>query len=64
VHSLGFTLDEVSRILKSAGVSYALNLDGGGSSGIISSGGFWNIPSDGLERPVSYGIGAFQRRGR
>ena len=64
VHSVGFTLDEVSRILKSAGVSYALNLDGGGSSGIISSGGFWNIPSDGLERPVSYGIGAFQRRGR
>ena len=64
VHSVGFTLGEVSRILKSAGASYALNLDGGGSSGIVSSGGFWNIPSDGVERPVSYGIGAFQRGGR
>ncbi len=48
MHSVGFTLDEVSRILKSAGVSYALNLDGGGSSGIISSGGVWNIASIGL----------------
>ncbi len=64
VHSVGFTLGEVSRILKSAGASYALNLDGGGSSGILSSGGFWNIPSDGWVRPVSYGIGAFQRGGR
>ncbi len=64
VHSVGFTLDEVARVLKSAGVSYALNLDGGGSSGLVSDRGFWNILSDGLERPVSYGIGAFPRGGR
>ncbi len=61
VHSVGFTLDETARVLKSAGAVYALNLDGGGSSSIISEGAFWNVLSDGLERPVSYGVGAFPR---
>jgi hypothetical protein len=64
VHSLGFTLEETAGILKSAGATYALNLDGGGSSGMLSGRGFWNVPSDGTERPVSYGIAAFPRGGR
>ncbi len=61
LHSVGYTLDELSRVLKEAGALYALNLDGGGSSEIMTEKGLWNVLSDGLERPVSYGLGAFKR---
>lgn len=61
LHSVGFTLDELARVLKNAGAMYALNLDGGGSSQIMTEKGLWNVLSDGLERPVSYGLGAFMR---
>lgn len=63
VHSVGFTLAETAEILKKNGVSYALNLDGGGSSTLYAGGRLLNVLSDGRERPVSYGIGAFPRGG-
>ena len=63
VHSVGFTLAETAEILKKNGVSYALNLDGGGSSTLYGAGRLLNVLSDGRERPVSYGIGAFPRGG-
>ncbi len=63
VHSLGFTLRETAEILKKEGVSYALNLDGGGSSSIMAGGRMLNVLSDGRERPISYGIGAFRKGG-
>ena len=40
---------------------YALNLDGGGSTEIIIDGKIYNIPSDGYERRISYGLGAVPR---
>lgn len=64
VHSVGFTLAETAAILKKAGASYALNLDGGGSSGIMAGNRILNVLSDGRERPISYGIGAFPRGGK
>ena len=63
VHSLGFTLRETAEILKKEGVSYALNLDGGGSSSIMAGSRILNVLSDGRERPVSYGVGAFRKGG-
>ncbi len=63
VHSLGFTLQETAEILKKEGISYALNLDGGGSSSIMAGERILNVLSDGRERPVSYGIGAFRKGG-
>ncbi|NLA91667.1 MAG: phosphodiester glycosidase family protein [Synergistaceae bacterium] len=61
VHSVGFTLAETADILKKSGAYYALNLDGGGSSTISGEGRILNRLSDGKERPVSYGVGAFLR---
>ena len=63
VHSLGFTLRETAEILKKEGVSYALNLDGGGSSSIMAGSRILNVLSDGRDRPVSYGVGAFRKGG-
>lgn len=57
--SEGMTLMEFAAYLKSLGASYALNLDGGGSTalGIREPGNFnislKNKPSDGVERAVS-----------
>ena len=64
VHSVGFTLAETAEILKKNGVSYALNLDGGGSSTLYAGGRIMNVLSDGRERPVSYGVGAFPKGGK
>lgn len=61
VHSVGFTLAETAEILKKNGAYYALNLDGGGSTTISVEGRVINRLSDGRERPVSYGVGAFPR---
>lgn len=63
IHSVGFTLQEVTDILKKMGVVHALNLDGGGSSTMLERGRVLNVLSDGRERPISYGIGAFPKGG-
>lgn len=57
-HSVGFTLREVSEILRELHVDYALNLDGGGSSELLVKGKRVSLLSEGKPRPVSYGIGA------
>jgi exopolysaccharide biosynthesis protein len=61
MHSAGFTLQEVAAILKAKNVSYALNLDGGGSSELVIGDAIFNSPSEKKERPVSYGVGAKPR---
>lgn len=58
LHSSGATISELTEILRSNKVLYALNLDGGGSSEIIINGKIYNLPSDGYERLISYGLGA------
>ena len=58
LHAAGATLAEAAELLRSMDLAYALNLDGGGSSELWLDGRLWNAPSEGKERPVSYGIGA------
>ena len=64
LHATGATLSELTEILLSCGVSHALNLDGGGSTGLIVGGRAYGSPSEGKERPISYAIGASRRRDR
>ncbi|MBQ7151861.1 MAG: phosphodiester glycosidase family protein [Synergistaceae bacterium] len=59
LHSSGATISELIEILRAQGVYSALNLDGGGSTEIIINGKIYNFPSDGRERKISYGLGAF-----
>ena len=47
--------------MRDYGVVYALNLDGGGSSEMIYRNRIVNLPSEGKERPVSYGVGVRSR---
>lgn len=55
--SLGYTLSEVANLLKGLGVSWAVNLDGGGSSVMVGkSGKALNSPSDGAQRRVPTAI--------
>ena len=61
MHSSGATISELTEILRGQGMIYALNLDGGGSTEIIIDGKIYNIPSDGYERRISYGLGAVPR---
>jgi hypothetical protein len=61
MHSAGFTLQEVAAILKTKGVAYALNLDGGGSTQMMIGDRIFNSPSEKRERPISYGVGAKPR---
>ena len=58
LHASGATLAEAAELLSSLDMAYALNLDGGGSSELWIDGRLYNSPSEGRERPVSYGIGA------
>lgn len=58
MHSSGATISELTEILVGQGATYALNLDGGGSTEIIIDGKIYNIPSDGYERRISYALGA------
>lgn len=56
-HSVGMTLPEAAQYLLDLGATEAMNLDGGGSSTMVTSCGSpgWcvrNRPSDGTERPV------------
>ena len=61
LHASGATISELTEILRSNGVSYALNLDGGGSTEIIINGKIYNSPSDGRERKISYALGVMPR---
>jgi exopolysaccharide biosynthesis protein len=61
MHSAGFTLQEVAALLKAKDIAWALNLDGGGSSQLMVGDRTFNVPSEGKERPLSYGVGAKQR---
>ena len=55
--SAGVTLSEAARVMRSLGASDALNLDGGGSTGMVVRGEVVNRPSDPSgERAVSDGI--------
>lgn len=59
-HSRGLTLDESRDLLVRLGATHAINLDGGGSSTMVTScAQGWcvrNRPSDGRERYVSVGL--------
>src|SRR6185503_5497574 len=54
--SVGMTLPEAARLMRSLGAREAMNLDGGGSSTMVVRGEVVNRPSDRTgERPVSDG---------
>jgi exopolysaccharide biosynthesis protein len=55
--SVGMTLPEAARLMRSLGASDALNLGGGGSTTMTVRGQVVNRPSDrGGERPVGDGL--------
>ncbi len=55
--SYGYTLPEVADLLKGLGATYAINLDGGGSSVMVGKdGNALNSPSDGSQRRVPTAI--------
>ncbi|MGH2712242.1 MAG: phosphodiester glycosidase family protein, partial [Actinomycetota bacterium] len=54
--SHGATLVELAQIMRGMKATYALNLDGGGSSTMVVNGKLMNEPSDGKERKVSSSI--------
>jgi Phosphodiester glycosidase len=55
--SVGMTLPEAARLMRSLGARDALNLDGGGSSAMTVRGELVSMPSDRVgERPVSDGL--------
>lgn len=54
--SVGPTMAEFARIMRSLGAVWALNLDGGGSSEMVVEGVVVNRPSDGRERRISNAI--------
>ena len=60
-YSAGMSLKEFATYLKRFGAISAVNLDGGGSSEMVLDGKIMNRPSDGLERPVSIGLGIFRK---
>ena len=55
-HSDGLTIPEASDFARRLGLTYALNMDGGGSTQIWWNGNTVNRPSDGRERPLPYGV--------
>jgi len=50
--SRGLTLVGFARLFRRLGATWALNLDGGGSSTMVVRNRIVNVPSDGRERPV------------
>lgn len=55
--SKGLTLSELADIFVEAGMDYAINLDGGGSSAMVGyDGALLNVPSDGSQRAVPTAI--------
>jgi hypothetical protein len=61
--SAGLTVAELAALMAEAGADGAVNLDGGGSSALVTRTGgravVRNEPSDGAERAVANGIGVF-----
>lgn len=51
--SVGMTLEELAAYMLELGAVDAMNLDGGGSTTMVIRDRVLNIPSDGVERPVS-----------
>lgn len=51
--SVGVTLEELAAIMIDLGAVEAMNLDGGGSTTMVIRNQVLNLPSDGVERPVS-----------
>ncbi len=54
--SIGVTLEELALIMIELGAIDAMNLDGGGSTTMVIRNQVLNLPSDGVERPVSNGL--------
>jgi hypothetical protein len=52
-YSVGLGLRGFAKLFKNRGATWALNLDGGGSTTMVVRGRIINRPSDGAERPVS-----------
>jgi hypothetical protein len=52
-YSVGMTLERFAVLFRDLGATWALNLDGGGSTTFVLRGRVRNRPSDGRERPVS-----------
>jgi hypothetical protein len=50
-HDAGLTLEELAELLVALGCASALNLDGGGSTSLVSGGRLRNRPRGGWERP-------------
>lgn len=50
--SKGMTLDEFGKVFQSLGATWALNLDGGGSTTMVVRDDIVNVPSGGYERSV------------
>jgi hypothetical protein len=50
-HDAGMTLEELAELLVALGCSSAINLDGGGSTSLVSGGRLRNRPRAGWERP-------------
>ena len=60
-NSAGLTLTQLATYMLRLGAREADNFDGGGSSGMAINGQVVNKPSDGKDRPVSFGLGLFAR---
>jgi hypothetical protein len=54
-HDAGLTLEELAALMAALGCSSALNLDGGGSTSLVSGGRLRNRPRGGWERPEAGG---------
>jgi len=52
-YSVGMTPRRFAKLFRSLGATYALNLDGGGSTTMVVNGDVVNRPSGGSQRPVS-----------
>ena len=62
--STGMTLVGFAKLFKSLGASWALNLDGGGSTTMVVRGRVVNRPSDGRERRVGSALMVTMESGR
>jgi exopolysaccharide biosynthesis protein len=49
-HDAGLTLLELARLMVAMGCEQAINLDGGGSTSLVSGGLLRNVPRAGYER--------------
>nr|MBA2671445.1 phosphodiester glycosidase family protein [Gemmatimonadota bacterium] len=66
-YSVGMTLEETAELMRELGAMDALNLDGGGSTTLVTAAGIINRPSDAEERPVANALlvmGATRSGGR